>query len=52
MANLASDMQVLARAQKAALDVVAADPDLKSPGNRAMGARIQKLFELSAETLN
>ena len=52
VANLASDMQVLARAQKSALDVVEADPELVKPENRALGEHIKRLFELSAEALN
>lgn len=52
VANLASDMQVLAKAQKAALTLIQEDPDLKSAENRALKARIDKLFELSANALN
>ena len=52
VANLASDMQVLAKAQNAAHEVLAQDPKLGKPENKALGARIDQLFELSAKALN
>ena len=52
VANFAADMQVLARAQSAALEVLKADPLLEKPENKALGARIKQIFELSAEALN
>jgi ATP-dependent DNA helicase RecG len=52
VANLASDMQVLSRAQKAALGLLARDPELKEPAHRALRERIDRLFQLSADALN
>ncbi len=52
IANLVSDMDVLTRAQTAALDVLKKDPDLSNPDNRILQYRIGELFELKANTLN
>ncbi len=52
VANLAYDMQALSRAQKAALDLLREDPELKKPENKALGARVDALFALSANALN
>ncbi len=52
VANLAADMQVLAKAQKAALDVLQADIDLTNPENKVLKERITTLFKLTADALN
>ena len=52
IANLASDMVILNRAQNAADDVLRTDPDLRSPENRKMAEQITRLFEINADKLN
>lgn len=52
IANLAADMEVLTRAQDAALEVLGRDPDLAEPENKMLKDRISALFELKANTLN
>ncbi len=52
VANLASDMQVLARAQNAALAVLESDPDFQKPEHKPLAERVRQLLELSASALN
>ena len=52
IANLATDMLVLSQAQKAADEVLNADPELKSPENRKLAEQISKLFKINADNLN
>jgi len=52
IANLASDMVVLVRAQTAASENLEADPELKAPDNRKLAEKILQLFDLSADKLN
>jgi len=52
IANYASDMLTLSRAQGAAEDVLRADPELKEPENRKLKEHIPRLFEINADRLN
>ena len=52
IANFASDMAVLSRAQNAADDIMAADPRLKAPENRKLAAQIARLFDINPDRLN
>ena len=52
IANLATDMAILSRAQNAADAVFRSDPGLKAPENRKLAAQITRLFEISSEKLN
>jgi ATP-dependent DNA helicase RecG len=52
IANLAADMDVLTKAQTAALEVLSRDPDLSNLENRLLKDRINELFELKANMLN
>jgi len=52
IANLAADMDVLTKAQAAALEVLSRDPNLMSPENEMLKNRINELFELKANTMN
>jgi ATP-dependent DNA helicase RecG len=52
VADLAGDMRVLQEAQKAAEELLAADPHLQRPENRAMLEQVQRLFDRTADTLN
>jgi ATP-dependent DNA helicase RecG len=52
IANLASDMDVLTKAQTAAQELLRQDPDLSGPESRLLKDRINELFELRANTLN
>jgi len=52
IADLASDMVILNRAQKAADEVLRADPELEAPENRKLAEQIARLFEINAGKLN
>jgi len=52
IANLATDMAVLSRAQKAADETLRADPELKTPENRKLAEQIARLFEINADKMN
>ena len=52
IANFATDMVVLSRAQNAADDVLGADPGLKAPENRKLAEQIALMFEINADRLN
>ena len=52
IANFASDMLLLSRAQGAADDVLRTDPELKAPENRKLREHIPRLFEINADRLN
>ena len=52
IANFATDMVLLSRAQNAADDILRADPELKTPENRKLAAQITRLFEINADKLN
>lgn len=44
IADMASDMECLNRAQEAAREILTADPLLEQPGNRALRAEVHQLF--------
>ncbi len=52
VADLAGDMRVLREAQEAAEALLAHDPDLQNPENRAILERVQELFAQNQDTLN
>jgi ATP-dependent DNA helicase RecG len=52
IANLAADMEVLAKAQSAAQALMDNDPTLCQPENKALRQKIERLFELRNGTLN
>ncbi len=52
IANLASDMDTLSKAQEAAQALLKADPGLTLPENRALREKIERLFEMKSATLN
>ena len=52
IADLATDMDVLRRAQQAAADVLRRDRNLGDPENKALQKRIRELFELNADAFN
>ena len=52
IANFASDMLLLSRAQSAADDVLRADPELNAPENRKLKEQIPRLFEINADRMN
>jgi len=52
IANLASDMIILSRAQNAADGVLRTDPELKAPENRKLAEQITRLFDINADKLN
>lgn len=52
IANLADDLEVLSRAQLAALSILTEDPNLNRSENKQLEERIRTLFELKADTLN
>jgi ATP-dependent DNA helicase RecG len=52
IANLASDMEVLSRAQAAAEELLTNDPELSKPENSKLRHRISQLFDINAHTLN
>lgn len=52
IANLAADMDVLTKAQAAAMELLKMDPDLLNQDNRMLKDRINELFELKSNTLN
>ncbi len=52
VADLNCDMRLLQEAQTAALDLMAADPDLSAPEHRQLRIRVDELFDLYARTLN
>jgi ATP-dependent DNA helicase RecG len=49
IADLATDMDVLRRAQQAAADILRRDRNLGGPENKALQKRIRELFELNAD---
>ena len=52
IANFATDMLMLSRAQSAAEDVLRSDPELIAPENRKLKEQIPRLFEINADRLN
>jgi len=52
IADFASDMLLLSRAQGAADDVLRADPELKAQENTKLKEQILRLFEINADRLN
>ena len=52
IANLAADMALLGSAQRAAEEVLRADPDLSAQENRNLKEQIARLFELNADRMN
>ncbi len=52
VADLSGDMRVLKQAQSEAQALLAADPALAAPENRPLKERIEKLFDLHADTFN
>ena len=52
IANFATDMIVLSRAQNAADDILRGDPGLESPDNRKLAGQIARLFDINADKLN
>ena len=52
VADLASDMEALKSAQKAALGVMRDDPELKKPENARLRAAVDRLIAENADTLN
>ena len=52
IANFASDMILLSRAQNAADDILRLDPNLQAPENRKLARQITRLFEINADKLN
>ncbi|NLT12970.1 MAG: ATP-dependent DNA helicase RecG [Clostridiales bacterium] len=52
IANLASDMDVLTKAQAAAQELLRSDPGLLSPENALLKDRIDELYQLKASTMN
>ena len=52
IADFATDMLLLSRAQNAAEELILADPELKEPENRKLAARIERLFDINIDKLN
>ena len=52
VADLGADTQVLQRAQQAALRLLQADPELAMPEHRELRARVNGLFQKSADSFN
>jgi ATP-dependent DNA helicase RecG len=52
IANFASDMEILKKAQRAAEELLNADPQLNSPENKKIAEQITRLFEINADKLN
>ena len=52
IADFASDMLLLSRAQNAADEILRADPELKAPENRKLAGQITRLFEINVDKLN
>ena len=52
IADLSCDMRLLDEAQKAAKELLAADPALEQVEHAPLRRRIDELFELNAEALN
>ena len=52
IANFATDMALLSKAQTAADELLAADLGLKSPENRKLAEQIGRLFDINADKLN
>lgn len=52
VADLSGDMRVLKQAQTEAQALLAADPALDAPENRPLRERIERLFDLHADTFN
>ena len=52
VADLCSDMSVLQTAQQAANELLASDPELCKLEHEALRIAVERLFELSADTLN
>lgn len=52
IADLCTDMDILSSAQRAAAEVLEADPELSSPDNRALDEYIRSMFADSAGMLN
>lgn len=52
IANLATDMLILNRAQSAASEVLSADPGLAAPENRKLARRIKEMFETNSDKMN
>ena len=52
IADLCSDMNVLQRAQTAAQQLLAADPELSLPEHEQLRLAVDRLFKEHADTLN
>ena len=52
VADLCSDMNVLQTAQTAAQELLAQDPELELPEHTSLKAAVERLFDLSSDTLN
>ena len=52
IANFATDMQVLSQAQSAANKLLREDPKLEKLENKNLAKHIERLFEISADSLN
>ena len=52
VADLSGDTRVLKQAQTEALALLGSDPALDRPENRALKERIERLFDLHADTFN
>ena len=52
IANFASDMVLLSRAQNAADEFLGSDPALKDPSARKLAEQINRLFDVNADKLN
>ena len=52
IANFATDMLLLSRAQNAADEVLGADPNLVASENLKLAEQIERLFEINADKLN
>ena len=52
IANFATDMSVLQKAQKAALEVLDCDPALEKPENKKLAEHIEKMLEINENSLS
>ena len=52
IADLAADMNVLVKAQKAAEETLRMDPSLSMPEHKALAAEIERVFKRAEGTMN
>jgi len=52
IANFATDLIMLSRAQNAADGILSADPELEAPEHRKLAEQIERLFEINTEKMN